>query len=68
MSNRRHFNWWGDADAIWLIVAKRYPGSKIGSIENVRFENISAIARGTSKIEAADGGTIRDIELKNIIV
>jgi len=54
-TDRKHFNWWGNGDPIWLVVKKRFPGSKVGKIERVRFQNIIATGQGTSKIEGFPG-------------
>ena len=63
--NRRHFNWWGNADAVWLFVGKRYEESEIGEIRNISFENISAIVRGTSRVESEFANRIHDIRFEN---
>lgn len=63
---RRHFNWWGNADPIWLVVLKRRSESKIGTIRNVSFQNIIAHAQGTSKIEGFEGKTLENITLDNV--
>ena len=64
--NRKHFNWWGNADPFWLVVKKRNPNSKIGHIANVRFENIMARVQGTGKIEGYPGYPIQNISLVNV--
>ena len=65
-TNRKHFNWWGNGDAIWLVVKKRFPHSKVGSIRNVAFNNIVAVGQGTSKIESIEKGKIRNIKFNNV--
>ena len=64
--SRRHFNWWGNADPIWIILTKRRESSRIGSIQNVMFENIIANGMGTSKIESTVGEKIKDISFVNV--
>ena len=64
--DRKHFNWWGNADPIWLVVLKRNENSKVGMIKNVLFENIIAHAQGTSKIEGINQESIQNIKLKNV--
>ena len=64
--SRRHFNWWGNADPIWLVVLKRTPDSKIGQIRNVTFNNIIAHGMGTSKLEGFDGKPLENIQLNNV--
>lgn len=50
-TNRKHFNWWGNGDPIWLVVKKRTPDSRIGRIDQVSFTNISGVGQGTSILE-----------------
>jgi hypothetical protein len=64
--SRRHFNWWGNGDPIWVYVAEKSEGSKTGSVSNVRFEHIHAKGMGTSKIESVAGDVIADIVLLDV--
>lgn len=48
---RKHFNWWGNADPIFITLLKRTPTSRLGSIKNVSFSNIWATGQGTSIIQ-----------------
>lgn len=64
--NRRHFNWWGNADPIWILLKNRRSTSKTGSISNILFENIIAHGRGTSRIESYEGKGIENIRFKNV--
>jgi len=65
--NRKHFNWWGDGDPIWLVVRKRNEDSQIGKIKNVVFDNIIAKGQGTSKIEGFPGvKAIENITISNL--
>ena len=48
--NRRHWNWWGSAEAFKFILKKRTPDSKLGAIRNVVIDNVISHARGTSTI------------------
>jgi len=63
---RRHFNWWGSADPIWIIVGKRNKNSAVGSIHNVVFENIIAHGQGTSVIESPFGQNIHNVQFNNV--
>lgn len=64
--NRKHFNWWGNADPIWLAVLKRNENSKVGSIKNVTFDNISGICQGTSRLEGFPGSPLENIRMNNM--
>lgn len=50
--NRRHFNWWGNAEAFQFVIGKENPDSALGSVQNVILENVIARARGTSALIA----------------
>ncbi len=65
-TNRKHFNWWGNGDAIWIVLLKRSDDSKLGMIRNITMRNIVAHSQGTSKIEGFEGKPIENIELANI--
>lgn len=65
---RRHFNWWGDGDPIWLVILKRRETSRTGKIENVRFNNILATGVGTSRIESRVGRNINGVSLNNVSI
>mgnify|MGYP000076627435 CR=1 FL=1 len=64
--NRKHFNWWGNGDPLWLVLLKRTPESRLGMIRNVCFENIIAHGQGTSRIEGFDGKPLENIRLSNV--
>jgi len=64
--SRRHFNWWGNGDPIWVYLTKKNEASEAGSIDGVLFEHIKAKARGTSKIESTAGMQIENIYMKDI--
>lgn len=64
--DRKHFNWWGSADPIWLVVLKRTPDSKVGMIKNIMIDNIIAHGQGTSKMEGFEGKRIQNITLSNV--
>lgn len=64
--NRKHFNWWGNADPIWLEVLKRNENSKVGTIKNITFDNISGNCQGTSRIEGFPGSPIENIRMNNL--
>lgn len=64
--SRRHFNWWGNGDPIWIYLTKKNEHSPVGSIKNVSFLNIQARARGTSSIESTVGDGIEFVVFKNV--
>jgi hypothetical protein len=70
--NRKHFNWWGNGDPIWLVLKKRRDNSKVGMIKNVSFDHILAHGQGTSKIEGFVGDdtdqakALENIKLTNV--
>ena len=64
--SRKHFNWWGNGDPIWLVVLKRNKDSRVGRIQDVVFENITASAEGTSKLEGFEGSPLENIQIRNV--
>jgi hypothetical protein len=64
--NRKHFNWWGNADPIWLVVLKRNENSKVGAIKNITFDNISGDCQGTSRLEGFPGSPLENIRMNNL--
>jgi len=65
-TSRKHFNWWGNGDAIWVVLLKRKPESRLGSIKNIVFSNIISKCEGTSKIEGYEGKMLENIKLENV--
>ena len=72
-TDRKHFNWWGNGDPIWLVLLKRHPHSRLGMIRNIVFENIIAHGQGTSIIEGfppqegyPNGRHLENIQLNNV--
>ncbi len=64
--DRKHFNWWGNAEPIWLVVLKRNQNSQVGSIENIQFQHIVAHGQGTSKLQGYPGSPLKNIRLSDI--
>lgn len=67
-TERKDWFWWGNGEAIWLVVTKRNPGSRVGQIRNVVFDNIRAVGQGTSRIEGygSNGDRRNALPLENI--
>lgn len=64
--DRKHYNWWGDADPIRFVLLKRFPDSKLGQIKNVLVENVIAHGQGTSRIAGHEQRNIENITLSNV--
>jgi hypothetical protein len=47
---RRHWNWWGSAEAFYFVLKKRTPESLLGAIRDVVVRDVVAHAQGTSRI------------------
>jgi hypothetical protein len=60
--NRRHYNWWGNAEAFNFVVWQENAESPLGRIRDVLVENVLANARGTSAIL---GPRIEDVSISN---
>lgn len=63
---RRHFNWWGNGDPIWILLTKRNSTSEQSHIRNLKFTNIQAVAEGTSGIYSEHGVDIENITFENV--
>lgn len=64
--NRKHFNWWGDADPIRFILLKRNADSRLGSIRNIYVKDVFAQGEGTSLIRGFEGRPLENIVLDNV--
>jgi polygalacturonase len=65
--SRRHYNWWGHAEAFQFVIGKENPDSALGRVRNVIVENIIAHARGTSALIAPAGERLmEDISISNV--
>jgi hypothetical protein len=64
--SRRHWNWWGSAEAIGFVLKKRRPDSKLGEIRNVVIDNVTAHARGTSRILGHPERDLENITISNL--
>lgn len=62
---RRHWNWWGDAEAFYFVLKKRLPDSPAGRIKNITIDNVMAHAEGTSRIVAMVDRPLENISIRN---
>lgn len=62
---RRHWNWWGSAEAFYFVLKQRLPDSKIGIIKNITIDNVIAHAQGTSKIITTVNRPLENISIHN---
>jgi hypothetical protein len=58
--------WWGRGEAISLTAIPRSPATAVGTLSNVRFENITGRAENSARIEGSAKSRIRDVTLDNI--
>jgi hypothetical protein len=65
-TDRKHFNWWGDGDAIHFVLLKRTPQSKLGTIRNILVENVVAHGQGTSLVSGHPEKELENITLSNV--
>lgn len=64
---RRPVGWWGSADAFRIVVLKRNPDSKVGTINDILIKNVSGSVQGTSLIAGYEGlKNVSDIRLDNV--
>jgi len=61
------WKWWGDGSAIYISNMLRTPADPGCSIQNVTFEDITAVSQGGSVLSGlAPGHTLRDITLRRV--
>ena len=60
--------WWGRGEAISLTAIPRGPQSKIGTIHDVRIQNVSGRAENSVRIQGARESRIRGVTLENVAV
>jgi hypothetical protein len=60
--------WWGRGEAISLTAIPRTPQAKIGTIHNVRIQNVSGRAENSVRVSGTPEGRIRDVALENVAV
>jgi glycosyl hydrolase family 28 len=67
-TNRRHWNWWGSAEVMKLVLKKRTPASSLGRIEHVTLDGMQGTARGTSLVSGHVDRMLEDIAVRNLHV
>jgi polygalacturonase len=60
--------WWGRGEAISLTAIPRGPQSKIGTIHDVRIQNVSGRAENSVRIQGSKESRIRGVTLENVAV
>jgi polygalacturonase len=60
--------WWGRGEAISLTAIPRDAQSKIGTIHDVRIQNVSGRAENSVRVQGAKESRIRGVTLENVAV
>jgi hypothetical protein len=60
--------WWGRGEAISLTAIPRTPQGKIGTIHDVRVQNVSGRAENSVRVSGAPESRIRGVTLENVAV
>ncbi len=58
--------WWGRGEALSLTAIPRSPAAAVGTLSNIRFENITGRAENSARIEGSAASRIRDVTLDNV--
>ena len=58
--------WWGRGEAISLTAIPRSPTTTVGTLSNIRFENITGHAENSARIEGSAQSRIRDVTLDHV--
>lgn len=67
-TRRRHWNWWGSAEVMKLVLKKRTPESRLGRIEHITIDGVQGTARGTSQVSGHAERALEDIHISNLRV
>jgi hypothetical protein len=67
-TRRRHWNWWGSAEAVKIVLKRRTPESKLGRIAHVTLDGWQGAARGTSLVSGDAQRPLEDIHLSDLRV
>ena len=58
--------WWGRGEAISLTAIPRSPGGAVGTLRDVRLENITGTAENSARVEGSAPSRIQDVVLENV--
>lgn len=61
-------SWWGRAEPIYVTSCPRASDTVVGSIANVQFVNISAVAENGIVLSGSCGGMLHNLKLQNVQV
>jgi hypothetical protein len=67
-TSRRHWNWWGSAELMKVVLKKRTPESRLGRIQHVTLDGVQGTARGTSVVAGHSERMLEDVTLRNVHV
>ncbi|KAL0555171.1 hypothetical protein IC582_009110 [Cucumis melo] len=59
-------SWWGRAEPIYVTTCPRDPGSKEGSISNIRFINITATSENGVFLSGSKSGVLSNLRFTNV--
>jgi len=65
-TNRRHWNWWGSAEMVKIVLSKRKADSRLGKIQDIFISNIIANVRGTSSITGHPDQPLENIRITDV--
>jgi hypothetical protein len=67
-TNRRHWNWWGSAEAMKFVLKRRTPQSRLGRIRDITIEGAQGTARGTSLVAGHAERKLENITIAHLRV
>jgi hypothetical protein len=65
-TRRRHWNWWGSAELMKIVLKKRTPQSRLGRIRGITIDGAQGTARGTSLVAGHAERRLEDITVANL--
>ena len=65
-TGRRHWNWWGSSEMCKFVLKKRQESSRLGKIQDIIIDNITAHPMGTSTITGHADQPLENIRISNV--
>jgi len=60
--------WWGRGEAISLTAIPRLPTTKLGTMRDIQFQNVTGLAENSIRINGTTNSHIQNVSLKNVSV
>lgn len=65
-TNRRHWNWWGSAELMKIVLKKRTTEARLGHIRDITIDGAQGTARGTSLVAGHADRRLENLTVANL--